>query len=55
MEAIQSLLANFNSLRLEVYSSHLTVYNTETCDEDNFSNEDEVIKYLKSLIWAENN
>jgi len=50
MKTIQTLLANFNNLRLEVYSSHLTIYNTETCDEENFNEEDEVIEYLHFLL-----
>lgn len=50
MKTIQELLQNFDNLRLEVYSSHLTVYNTETCDEENFNDEQEVIEYLNFLL-----
>jgi len=50
MKKIQSLLNNFEFLRLEVYGTGLTVYNTDTSEENCFDTKKEVIKYLNSLL-----
>lgn len=49
MKKIQSLLEKFETIRVEIYSSHLVVHDFDKGTEQDFDSKKEVIKYLKSL------
>lgn len=49
MKELQKLLGNYDSLRVEIYWSTITLYDTETCDEHSFETIEEVVDHLKRI------
>lgn len=58
MKKIQELLRKIEEknqtasggLRVEIYGTGLIIYDMDTCDEDSFNTEEEVIKHLENLL-----
>jgi len=49
MKEIQELLKNLETFRVEIYYYGIVLYNIDTCEEESFDNEADLIEYLKSL------